>query len=155
MDVTDATKDLIHKVQRLKEKHTDPVSITFIDFYCQCRQGGDYLFPEAMRSSLRLLDILQWFFQCVDAKVPPTLVRLMWQDIAGPTLEEYQEDESIEHRLLSAFESGALKLYIQTWDRERNPDGSDHLKGDGSVHLVLRELLEDIQNWSKGRESRG
>ena len=146
MDVTDATKDLIHRVQHLKAKHTDAVSVTFVDFYCQCRQGCDYLFPEGMRSSVRLLDILQWFFQCVDGKEPPTLVRLMWQDIVGPTLEEYQEDEGVELRLLSAFESGALKLYIQNWDRERNPDGSDHLKGDGSVHLVLRELLEDIQS---------
>ncbi|MEM9002198.1 MAG: hypothetical protein AAGE59_01600 [Cyanobacteria bacterium P01_F01_bin.86] len=146
MDVTESTKDLIYKVQRLKAKHTDPVSTTFIDFYCQCCQGVDYLFPEGMRSSVQLLDILQWFFQCVDSKEPPTLVRLMWQDIVGPTLEEYQEDEGIEQRLLRTFESGALQLYIQNWDRERNPDGSDHLKGNGSVHLVLRELLEDIQN---------
>jgi hypothetical protein len=144
MDVTNVTKDLIQQVQQLKAKHTDAVSMTFIDFYCQCRQGCDYLFPEAMRHSVRLLDILNWFFQCVDGQ-EPTLVRLMWKDVVGPSLAEYEQDEGIETRLHKAFESGALKLFIESWDRERNPDGSDHLNPDGSVHLVLRELLEDIQ----------
>ncbi|MGF1459077.1 MAG: hypothetical protein ACFBSG_08620 [Leptolyngbyaceae cyanobacterium] len=145
MDVTEATQDLISQAQQLKAKHSDAVSVTFIDFYCQCRQGADYLFPPVMRSSVRLLDILNWFFACVDGQAPPTLVRLMWQDIAGPTLQAYNRDEAIEHSLLQAFESGALQLFITTWDRERNPDGSDHLKNDGSVHLTLREMLEDLE----------
>jgi len=144
MDVSNLTKDLTQHMQALKDKHTDVVSVTFIDFYCQCRQGSDYLFPEAMRNTMRLLDILNWFFACVDGAEPPTLVQLMWHDIAGPTLKEYTRDEAIEHNLLEAFESGALKLFIQEWDRERNPDGTSHLKKDGSVHLVLRELLEDM-----------
>lgn len=144
MDVTDATKDLIQKVQGLKQKHSDPVSSTFINFYCQCHQGADYLFPEAMRSQMRLLDILNWFCECVDRQGPPSLIRLMWQDVVGPTWEEYRDDESAEQSLRKAFESGALKLYIQNWDRERNSDGTDHLKGNGSVHLILRDLLTDI-----------
>lgn len=145
MDVTEATKDLIQRARSLKNKHSDSVSVTFIDFYAQCRQGADYLFPEGMRKSVRLLDILNWFFACVDGQAMPTLVQLMWKDVAGPTLREFEADETIEHGLEAEFESGALKLFISSWDRERNPDGTDHLKIDGSVHLVLRELLADIQ----------
>ncbi len=145
MDVTDATKALIHQAQSLKEKHSDPVSTTFIDFYCQCRQGCDYLFPAAMGKTVRLLDILNWFFDCIDNQEPPTLLKLMWQDVAGPTLQEYTQDQTVELGLLRAFESGALKVYINTWDRERNADGSDRFQKDGSVHLVLRDLLTDLQ----------
>jgi hypothetical protein len=91
-----------------------------------------------------LLDILNWFFVCVDSQETPTLMQLMWQDVAGPTLREYEGDEAVEGGLFKAFESGALKLYIKNWDRERNPDGSDRLQKDGSVHLILRDLLTDI-----------
>ncbi|NJL46079.1 MAG: hypothetical protein HC922_10975 [Leptolyngbyaceae cyanobacterium SM2_3_12] len=45
MDITDATQILIQHVQPLKLKHSDPISQAFIDFYCQCHQGMDYLFP--------------------------------------------------------------------------------------------------------------
>jgi len=149
MDVTDATKDLIQRVQGLKSKHSDPVSVAFIDFYSQCRQGVDYLFPEPMRASVRLLDILNWFFACVDGQASLSLMKLMWQDIVGPTLQEYERDATIEQNLRQIFESGSLKQLIASWDRERNSDGSDRFQGDGSVHLVMRGLLGDIYNFER------
>ena len=63
----------------------------------------DYLFPPGIRATVRLLDILQWFCDCVDQGEPSTLIRLMWKDVVGPSLEEYQADEAIESRLMALF----------------------------------------------------
>ncbi len=136
MDITDATKALIVQVQALKAVHPDPVSQAFIDFYCQCRQGMDYLFPPGIRATVRLLDILQWFCDCVDQGEPSTLIRLMWKDVVGPSLEEYQADEAIESRLMALFEHGDLKDTICQWDLER--------RADGGVNLTLKTLLSEI-----------
>lgn len=62
MDITPSTKELITKVQQLKSQFTDPVSPLFIDFYCQCKQGIDYLLTP-LQDSVRLLDILNYFAQ--------------------------------------------------------------------------------------------
>ena len=137
MDITDATKALIVQVQALKAVHPDPVSQAFIDFYCQCRQGMDYLFPPGIRATVRLLDILQWFCDCVDQGEPATLIRLMWKDVVGPSLEEYQADEAIESRLMALFEHGDLKDTIRQWDLER--------RADGGVNLTLKTLLSEIE----------
>ncbi|MEM6436162.1 MAG: hypothetical protein AAF773_20260 [Cyanobacteria bacterium P01_D01_bin.115] len=137
MDITDATKALIVQVQALKAVHPDPVSQAFIDFYCQCRQGMDYLFPPGIRATVRLLDILQWFCDCVDQGEPSTLIQLMWKDVVGPSLEEYQADEAIESRLMALFEHGDLKDTIRQWDLER--------RADGGVNLTLKTLLSEIE----------
>jgi hypothetical protein len=136
MDITDATKDLIQKAQTLKANHPDPVSLAFIDFYCQCRQGMDYLFPAGVKESVRLLDILQWFCDCVDQGEPSTLIQLMWKDVVGPSLAEFQADEATESHLLDLFKHGDLKDHIRQWDLER--------RADGGVNLTLRTLLKEI-----------
>ncbi|HIK45656.1 MAG TPA: hypothetical protein IGR64_12355 [Leptolyngbyaceae cyanobacterium M65_K2018_010] len=136
MDITDSTKALIQHIQPLKLKHSDLVSRAFIDFYCQCHQGMDYLLPAGMRDTIRLVDILQWFFQCIDQGRPLTLIDLMWKDVVGPTLSEYRADEAIEQELLGLFERGDLKAGLSQWDLQRRPDGG--------VNLPLRTLLEDI-----------
>ncbi len=137
MDITDSTKDLIQKAQALKEKHPDPVSQAFIDFYCQCRQGMDYLFPVRVKESVRLLDVLQWFCDCVDQGGPSTLIQLMWKDVVGPSLAEFQADEAVESHLLDLFQQGDLKDHIRQWDLER--------RADGGVNLTLRTVLKEIQ----------
>ena len=137
MDITDATKALIVQVQALKAVHSDLVSQAFIDFYCQCRQGMDYLFPPGIRATVRLLDILQWFCDCVDQGELSTLIQLMWKDVVGPSLEEYQADEAIESRLMALFEHGDLKDTIRQWDLER--------RADGGVNLTLKTLLSEIE----------
>lgn len=136
MDVTNSTKDLIRKVQQLKVNHADQVTQAFIDFYCQCQQGIDYLFPDGIKETVRLLDILQWFCDCVDQGEPSTLVQLMWNDVIGPTLAEYKDDEAIEASLLTLFEQGDLKETIRQWDLER--------RADGGVNLPLRTVLAEI-----------
>jgi hypothetical protein len=136
MDVTDSTKDLIRRVQQLKANHADQVTQAFIDFYCQCQQGIDYLFPDGIRQTVRLLDILQWFCDCVDQGEPSTLIQLMWKDVIGPTLAEYKADEAIEASLLDLFEHGDLKETIRQWDLER--------RSDGGVNLPLRTVLAEI-----------
>ncbi|MGF1569854.1 MAG: hypothetical protein ACFCVD_17590 [Nodosilinea sp.] len=136
MDITDSTRALIQQVQPLKRKHHDPVSQAFIDFYCQCHQGMDYLFPVGVRETIRLVDILTWFCHCVDQGKPSTLIHLMWNDVVGPTLAEYQADEAIETDLTKHFETGDLRLDLSHWDLER--------QADGSVKLVLKTLLTDI-----------
>jgi hypothetical protein len=138
MDITDSTKALILKAQALKTQHQDHVSQVFIDFYCQCRQGMDYLFPEGVRETVRLLDILQWFCNCVDQGEPSTIIRLMWKDVVGPTLEEYQADELIEAKLLNLFEQGDLKEGIRQWDLER--------RADGGVNLTLKTVLAELHD---------
>ncbi|MBW4654173.1 MAG: hypothetical protein KME20_14215 [Kaiparowitsia implicata GSE-PSE-MK54-09C] len=135
MDITPATHQLIGAVQRLKPKYSDPASLLFIDFYCQCKQGCDYLFPAPVRETVRLIDILQWFFDCVARKEPTALIQLMWKDVVGPTLGEYLADEKIEQTLWQAFE-GDVSQSLADWDLERLPTGG--------VRLVLRELLDDI-----------
>jgi hypothetical protein len=135
MDITPSTKELISKVQQLKSRFPDPVSPLFIDFYCQCKQGIDYLLIP-LQDSVRLLDILNYFVDCVHEKKPTPLIELMWKDIVGPTLGEYMEDEAIERRLREAFEGGELKNQIQDWDIKR--------MSDGSVKLILRGLLAEI-----------
>jgi hypothetical protein len=136
MDITDSTKSLIAKIQTLKTRHEDSVSLAFIDFYCQCRQGMDYLLPAGVKETVRLLDILQWFCDCVDQGEPSTLIQLMWKDIVGPSLAEYQADEAIEATLMDLFEHGDLKDKIRQWDLER--------RADGGVNLTLRDLLGEI-----------
>ncbi|MGL5083632.1 MAG: hypothetical protein ACRC8A_19290 [Microcoleaceae cyanobacterium] len=136
MDITPATKDLNYHVQTLKSKYSDPSSTLFIDFYCQYRQGCDYLFPVAVRQSIRLFDILNCFLECIETSKPTLLTKLMWQDVVGPTLEEYQEDERTEEKLWSSFVQGDLNQLIAHWDLTR--------RRDGSVNLILRELLTDI-----------
>lgn len=136
MDITTTTKELILKMQPLKEKYSDLASQTFIDFYCQCRQGCDYLFPLPIKSSVRLIDILGWFLTCAEKGAPTPLIKLMWQDIIGPTLEEYQEDERIEHNLATIFTQSELSEALKGWDCQRLPSGG--------VNLTLRQLLEDM-----------
>lgn len=135
MDLTPQTRQLIESIQPLKSLHADPISTLFIDFYCQCKQGCDYLFPVSMRTSIRLLDILQWFLDCAEIGKLTPLIQLMWKDVVGPTLGEYLEDEKIESRLISAFQSD-LHSSLAEWDRVNLPNGS--------VRLSLRELLADI-----------
>ena len=135
MNITPETKQLIDTVQVLKAQFPDSTSNLFIDFYCQCRQGMDYLFPPTVHQSVRLLDILQWFFDCIDRKEPSSLIQLMWKDMAGPTLGEYLRDEKIEANLLSAFKED-FHPNLENWDRVQ-------LK-DGSIRLVMKELLEAI-----------
>lgn len=136
MDITQSTKDLISKVQTLKSKYSDLSSTLFIDFYCQCKEGCDYLFPKSVKESIRLLDILQWFFDSFEKGEPTILVQLMWQDIVGPTLGEFQRDEKIERKLWKAFSDKTFKASLQNWDRESRLDGG--------VNLILRELLTEI-----------
>ncbi|WP_416675315.1 hypothetical protein [Egbenema bharatensis] len=136
MNITESTKKLNQKVQELKPKYPDLVSTVFIDFYCQCQEGIDYLFPLAVQETIRLLDIVQWFFDCVDHSKPNSLINLMWQDVMGPTLGEYLQDERSEKMLRKAFASDELKAQIQTWDRVQTPSGN--------MHLVMKGLLEDI-----------
>ena len=138
MDVTTATKQLIEKIQPLKAKYPDLASQTFIDFYCQCRQGCDYLFPLAVKSSVTILHILEWFLLSVEKREPYLLIKLMWKDVIGPTLAEYQEDEKIEHNLTTIFSQAELPEAVQNWDREN--------LANGGVNLILRELLKDISD---------
>ncbi|GAB1541679.1 hypothetical protein NUACC21_43510 [Scytonema sp. NUACC21] len=136
MDITESTKQLNSKVEQLKSKFTDPVSQVFIDFYCQCKQGIDYLFPADVKESIRLWDIVEWFFECVGNKSPSTLVELMWKDVVGPSLREYKEDEATEERLYKAFQNDRLRTLIKEWDRVTTSSGN--------VRLILRELLGEI-----------
>lgn len=135
MDITPETNRLIEAVQSLKSHYSDPASILFLDFYCQCKQDCDYLFPVGVRESVRLIDILNWFLECVDKGEPIPLIRLMWNDGVGPTLEEYMADEKIEKQLLKAFKAD-LHPASTTWDRVTLPTGA--------VRLVLKELLDEI-----------
>lgn len=144
MDITDSTKAQIQSVQSLKTDHPDPVSQAFIDFYCQCRQGMDYLLPIGVKESVRLLDILQWFCDCVDQGEPSTLIQLMWKDIVGPSLGEFQADETTEHHLLNLFKHGDLKDHIRQWDLER--------RADGGVNLILRTLLREIYELEQAQQ---
>jgi len=136
MDITESTKQLISKVQKLKSKYSDLASVTFIDFYCQYRQGCDYLFPSNVKNSVRLLDILTLFFRCVELKSPSLLTKLMWNDIIGPTLGEYLQDEKIEEKLTQTLASEELQDSVNEWDREPRTDGG--------VNLILRNLLHDL-----------
>jgi len=149
MDLTDATKELVNRVQLLKPRYPDLASQTFIDFYCQCREGGDYLFPQGMRRAVSAIDILTWFFHCLEVGASTTLIDLMENDVRGPTLGEYLKDERVERDLASAFASSELKEAVRTWDR--------HPRSDGGVTLVLRNLLQDIYaleiEWREQEES--
>jgi hypothetical protein len=136
MNVTDATKELTLRVQQLKAQFPDPASCYFIDFYCQCQEGSDYLFPAPVQRSFRLFDIVQWFFECIERGAPNALIDLMWNDVMGPTMEIYRTDESTERRLRSAFASGEIKMHLSRWDRVSLPDGN--------MRLVLNELLAAI-----------
>lgn len=136
MNITPETQKLIEAVQGLKQEFSDPASDLFIDFYCQCRQGMDYLFPTQMHQSVRLLDILQWFFECIDQKEPTSLVKLMWEDIVGPSLRDVLGDEKVEAKLRKSFE-GDFRPSLEHWDRVHLPNGS--------VKLVMKELLKSIQ----------
>ncbi|MGK7880452.1 MAG: hypothetical protein AB4060_10180 [Crocosphaera sp.] len=138
MNITDSTKKLIAKVQLLKSKYDDLASLTFIDFYCQFREGCDYLFPQNMKDSVRIFDILVCFFQCVEAGSKSIIIELMWQDVMGPTLGEYLQDERTEKQLKKLLNTPELKESVRKWDRKRRPDGG--------VDLILRNLLQDIEN---------
>jgi hypothetical protein len=146
MDITDSTKALIGHVQPLKLKYPDAASEAFIDFYCQCRQGLDYLLPMGVKETVRLVDILQWFCQCVDQGGPPTLIQLMWHDVAGPTLAAYRGDEATEARLTRLFMQGDLRPNLSQWDREQRPDGG--------VNLPLRSLLNDLYHIEQAQADR-
>ncbi len=135
MDITPETKRLLEQVQQLKPKYNDPASQLFLDFYCQCKQGCDYLFPSEVRTTVRLLDILQWFFDCAEKGGPTPLIQLMWKDVAGPTLGEYLGDEKTERGLNSAF-STYLNQELVAWDRIMLPSGN--------AQLLLKELLQDL-----------
>jgi hypothetical protein len=135
MDITPQTKQLIEQIQPLKARYTDPASLLFIDFYCQCKEGCDYLFPVAVRDTVRLIDILQWFLACAHQGQPTALVQLMWNDVVGPTLGEYLADEKIERRLTAAFQSD-LNEILSHWDRVMLPSGN--------INLVLRQLLDEV-----------
>lgn len=135
MDITPETKRLIASIQQLKPHYSDPASALFLDFYCQCRQGCDYLFPPAVRQSVRLVDILQWFFECAERGEPTNLVRLMWKDVAGPTLAEYMADEKIEQALQAAFTTH-LNQELESWDRAITPGGN--------IKLLLKDLLAEM-----------
>ncbi|MGK7914346.1 MAG: hypothetical protein AB4038_02185 [Prochloraceae cyanobacterium] len=141
MDITQSTKKLIKRVQQLKEKYPDLTSSSFIDFYCQCREGCDYLFGPTVGQSVRLLDILQWFLECVEKGSPSLLIELMWKDVIGPTLGEYEQDEQTENQLAKVFKSEDLKQAVASWDRKR--------QSDGGVRLILRELLQAIETIEK------
>ncbi|MBW4465656.1 MAG: hypothetical protein KME07_09480 [Pegethrix bostrychoides GSE-TBD4-15B] len=135
MDITPETKQLIASIQQLKPHYADPASALFLDFYCQCRQGCDYLFPPTVRETVRLVDILQWFFECAERGQPNNLVRLMWKDVAGPTLAEYMADEKIEQQLQAAFTTH-LNQELESWDRT--------MTSSGNVKLLLKDLLNEI-----------
>ncbi|MGK7946994.1 MAG: hypothetical protein AB4058_21245 [Microcystaceae cyanobacterium] len=137
MDITDSTKKLIAQVKTLKSKYTDLASLTFIDFYCQCREGCDYLFSPTVKQSVRILDILMWFFQCVEARSLIPLTALMWRDVMGPTLGEYQADEKTEKQIETVLASPQLRESVMSWDRQPSADGG--------VNLILRNLLEEIE----------
>jgi hypothetical protein len=136
MDITKSTKELIAQVQTLKAKYSDLASLTFIDFYCQCREGCDYLFPTSIRHNVRIMDILNWFFQCVETGSYTLLIKLMCQDIVGPTLAEFNQDQETENNLNKIFHSDSLKPSVLKWDCQRQPNGS--------VNLILRNLLQDL-----------
>ncbi len=138
MNITDSTKTLIAQVQPLKLKYDDLASLTFIDFYCQCREGCDYLFSEKMKHSVRVFDILVWFFQCVEGSSKNMIIELMWRDVIGPTLGEYLEDQRTERRLENLLTSPQLKESVLEWDRRG--------RADGGVDLILRDLLQDIED---------
>ncbi|MFM7424296.1 MAG: hypothetical protein ACKO7W_04765 [Elainella sp.] len=135
MDITPETKRLIEQVQQLKPNYTDAASQLFLDFYCQCREGCDYLFPPEVRTTVRLLDILQWFLDCAEKGGPTQLVRLMWKDVEGPTLGDYLQDEKIERGLNTAF-STHLTQELAAWDRIMLPSGN--------AHLLLKDVLQAL-----------
>ena len=136
MDITKSTKELNAQVQTLKTKYSDLASLTFIDFYCQCREGCDYLFPTSIRQDVKIIDILNWFFQCVENGSFTLLIQLMCQDIIGPSLTEFNQDQATENQLNQAFHTENLKAAVSKWDCERQPNGS--------VNLILRNLLQDL-----------
>ncbi len=88
-----------------------------------------------MRETVRLIDILQWFFECMARKEPTALIQLMWKDMVRPTLGEYLADETIGKTLWQAFQ-GDISKSLAYWDLAR--------LSTGGVRLVLRELLDDI-----------
>ena len=135
MLLKESTQQIIIKVQKIKPKFTDPVSPIFIDFYCQCKQGIDYLFTP-LRELVQLVDILQWFVDCVEKEAPTPLIELMWQDIATLKEIEYEANCLIEKKLRDAFASNELKLQIQDWDLKR--------MSSGGMQLILINLLSEI-----------
>jgi hypothetical protein len=60
----------------------------------------------------------------------------MCQDIMGPTLKEFHQDQEIENKLSQIFHSDSLKSSVSKWDCERLPNGS--------VNLILKNLLQDL-----------
>ena len=81
MDITQETKELTAQVQTLKTKYSDLASLTFIDFYCQCREGCDYLFPASIKENVKIIDILNWFFQCVETGSFTLLIKIRQQKL--------------------------------------------------------------------------
>jgi hypothetical protein len=134
MILKESTKQIVRKVQKIKPHFTDPVSPIFIDFYCQCKQGIDYLFTP-IKELVQLVDILQWFVDCVDKEAPTPLVELMWQDIAI-LKGESETEPGIEKKLRDAFASNELKRQIKNWDLKR--------MSSGGMQLVLINLLSEI-----------
>lgn len=135
MILKESTKQIVNKVQQIKPHFTDPVSPLFIDFYCQCKQGIDYLFTP-IKELVQLVDILQWFVDCVDKKAPTPLIELMWQDISGLSTNISNDEDAIEKKLREAFASNELKQQIQDWDLKR--------MSSGGMQLILINLLSEI-----------
>ena len=139
MILKESTKQIVNKVQQIKPKFTDPVSPIFIDFYCQCKQGIDYLFTP-IKELIQLVDILQWFVDCVDKEAPTPLIELMWEDIAGVNRCEY-ENNTIEKKLREAFANHELKRQIKDWDLKK--------MSSGGMQLILINLLAEISKIEK------
>jgi hypothetical protein len=140
MILKDSTKQIVRKVQQIKPHFTDPVSPIFIDFYCQCKQGIDYLFTP-IKELVQLVDILQWFVDCVDKKAPTPLIELIWQDIAGLPNNHINDDNAIEKKLRAAFASNELRSQIKDWDLKR--------MNSGGMQLILINLLAEISRIEK------
>jgi hypothetical protein len=77
---------------------------------------------------------------------PYTLLQLMWKDVVGPSLAEFQADEAIESHLLALFKRGDLKDHIRHWDLER--------RADGGVKLTLRTVLKEIHQLEQAQNDR-
>jgi hypothetical protein len=90
---------------------------------------------------VRLLDILQWFCDCVDQGEPSTLIQLMWKDVVGPSLAEFQADEATESHLLALFKHGDLKDHIRQWDLER--------RATAALTSPSERCLGRFTNWSR------
>jgi hypothetical protein len=117
-----------------------------LTFIASAARGWTTSFPTGVKESVRLLDVLQWFCDCVDQGEPSTLIQLMWKDVVGPSLAEFQADEAVESHLLALFKQGDLKDHIRQWDLER--------RANGGVNLTLRTVLKEIHELEQAQNNR-